>query len=417
MGTKNRKKCWVGLDWGDSEHSLCVLDASNGEVSCFSVKHNTEGLAALAKRLVACGDVLGIGVETHRHLVVHHLLETGYTIYSINPKIVKTWRESLKAQPSKTDKIDAVAIATGLLHYSSQFKPYRPADPLTRELAMLCEDEMTLIGQRTALVNQLQAALKQYYPQALDFFSDWSKRTAWDFLIRYPNSQCFLRAKKKGLIGFLKTHKIGISPRWEERIESRKNGKWRVDKAVGAAKEFLSVSLCRQLIRLEVTLKAYRQRIDELFSTHPDAKLFLSLPGAGSKLAARLSIYFGSERERFESAEGLQQLSGVVPVSKQTGGSRKKPVVVFRRAVQPGFRATMHLFAFCSVRYCVWAKAFYSRARDNGQTHALALRNLGAKWIKIIYRMWQSGEPYDDARYLHALIAHGSPLVEYMKTA
>lgn len=38
MGKNNPKKCWVGLDWGDSEHSICILDCQNGETTRFEVK-------------------------------------------------------------------------------------------------------------------------------------------------------------------------------------------------------------------------------------------------------------------------------------------------------------------------------------------------------------------------------------------
>ena len=63
------------------------------------------------------------------------------------------------------------------------------------------------------------------------------------------------------------------------------------------------------------------------------------------------------------------------------------------------------------------AKAFYCQAREKGDSDALALRKLGAKWLKIIYRMWRTGEDYDEAQYLNALIKHGSPLVKYMNQA
>ena len=198
----------------------------------------------------------------------------------------------------------------------------------------------------------LQAVLKLYYPQAQAFIDDWAKPTAWDFVIRYPDQDCFRRAQKKSLTGFLKIHRIGISLQWEQRIERRKDAAWHVDQAVGAAKRLLAVSLAKQLIRLEATLNTYRKRIMELFREHPDAGIFQSLPGAGEKLAPRLLASMGKDRERFDSAQGPQQLSGVVPVSSQTGGRKKQPTVVCRHAVDHNFRTTMHLFAWCSTNYC-----------------------------------------------------------------
>ena len=417
METEKMKKCWVGLDWGDSEHSICILDCETQTTTSFEVQHNPKGMAVLFEKLSAAGEVLGVCIETHKHLVVQQLLAWGFTIYSVNPKIVKTWGEHLRVQASKSDAIDARTMAMGLHHFHKQLRPFRPADARTRELSLLCNDELNFIEQRTALVNQLQSALKQYYPQALDFIDNWARPTAWDFVIKYPQPEKLKRATKKGLIGFLKKHRIGISLKWQERIDHRNDGRWSFDPATSAAKEFLTVSIAKQLIRLEATLKSYRKRIEKLFNDHPDAAIFLSLPGCGEKLAPRLLSFFGADREHFDSAKGLQQLSGVVPVSKVSGGKRNKPTVIFRRAVQHEFRNTMHQFAFCSTSYCQWARAFYDKAKQQGDSHALALRKLGAKWLKIIYRMWQTGEKYNEAQYLNALIKHGSPLVKYMNQA
>ncbi|MCP4606988.1 MAG: IS110 family transposase [Proteobacteria bacterium] len=418
MEVKSKGKCWVGLDWGDREHSVCIMESDSRHTTVFQVKHNPEGMAELFKRLSSCGEVLGVCVETHRHLVVQQLLLQGFTLYSVNPKIVKSWRESVAVQPSKSDEIDAETMARGLCYFHDQLRRFKPDEESFRELAMLCEDEMSLIEERTALVNKLQAALKQYYPQALDFIKAWTKPTAWDFLLKYPNPDKFKRATKKGLTGFLKIHRIGISPKWEQRINDRKKGDtWRFDKAVSAAKEVLCVTLAKQLKRLEASLKMYRKRIDKRFKKQPDAGVFMSLPGCGEKLAPRLLSMFGTDRTIFDSARGLQQLSGVAPVSTATGGKKKNPKVIFRRAVKTEFRDTMHQFAWCSTSRCEWAKAVYNQAKQQGDTHGLALRKLGSKWLKIIYRMWKTSKKYDESKYLHGLIRHGSPLVEYMKRA
>lgn len=418
MEIEMMKSNWVELDWGDSEHSICILDCQTGDMERFEVKHSSKGMAELLGRLSACGEVLGVAIETSKHLVVQQLLNAGYTIYPINPKLVKSWRENLKVQPSKSDKIDATVIAHGLSHYHDQLKPFFPGDAQSRKLAMLCNDEIGFIKAQTALVNKLQAALKLYYPQALKFIDNWAAPTAWAFVIKYPNPSKFQRATKKGLESFLKAHRTGISEKWEERIANRKDEQsWSFDEATSETKEILVIHLAKQLVQLKGILKDYRKKIDSLFSDQMDADLFQSLPGAGPKLAPRILSFFGEDRTRFDSAKGLQELSGVVPVSKVSGGKKKKPTVLFRRAVQHGFRNSMHQFAFCGIKQSSWAKAFYDRAKENGQSNSLALRNLGVKWLKIIYRMWQTGEKYDEARYLKALIEHGSPLVSYMRQA
>jgi len=74
------------------------------------------------------------------------------------------------------------------------------------------------------------------------------------------------------------------------------------------------------------------------------------------------------------------------------------------------WRDILHLFAFCSTRFCQWAKAFYDLCRERGNSHATALRKLADKWLKIICRMIETGKPYDDKRYVECLRTNNSPI-------
>ena len=53
--------------------------------------------------------------------------------------------------------------------------------------------------------------------------------------------------------------------------------------------------------------------------THPERALFADLPGAGSVLLPRLIVAFGTQRERFASADELASYSGIAPVTQQSG--------------------------------------------------------------------------------------------------
>lgn len=405
--------CWVGVDWGGTSHRVCALDEQGKEVDAFETPHTAEGLAELTGRLSRAGAVAGVAVETTRSLVVQKLLGAGLTVYPVNPKLSHAWREGWKVSGSKSDRTDAFVLAEGLRQNSARLRPFKPDEDRTRELRMLCADECTLIAQRTALVSQLQAALKEYYPQALEWFEDWTGAAAWDFVLTFPTPEALRNASRKRLFGFLKVHRIGLRPIWEERAAKSRNGPaWPSDPAATAAKSVLAVTLAKSLRTLQASLQEYRARIEKLYGDHPDSSLFDSLPGAGPKLAPRLLSHFGADRSRFDSADALEQLSGTSPVTLQSGRSK---TVTMRRQCQKAFRNTLHLWAFQTTLYCGWARAFYARARRAGQGHALALRNLARKWLGILYRMWRDRRPYDEGRYLTALIRHGSPLVREIR--
>jgi hypothetical protein len=66
-----------------------------------------------------------------------------------------------------------------------------------------------------------------------------------------------------------------------------------------------------------------------------------------------------------------------------------------------------------SVRHSFWARAFYMQQRAKGKSHQVAVRAQAYKWIRIIYRCWQTRQPYSEVEYLESLRQKGSPLLKY----
>jgi len=272
---------------------------------------------------------------------------------------------------------------------------------------------MTLVTQRTALANCLKDPVKKYHPEVLAWFDDLTKTTACDFVLAFPTPQALREAKPRELQKFLAAHRIGLSPRWQARITARGQGPaWPCDEATVRAAAGFAASQAKLIKCLNQSLADSGAAIAALFAQHPDAPLFASLPSAGAKNGARLLALFGSDRERFQDAADIQALDGVVPLTKQSGKSKD---VLFRWACRKEGRNTLFLFAFTTLRQSVWARAFYDQQREKGHSHARALRALGAKWVKIIFRMWKTRTPYDERRYLQSLKDHGSPLIDYIE--
>jgi hypothetical protein len=178
---------------------------------------------------------------------------------------------------------------------------------------------------------------------------------------------------------------------------------------VTRAKSRLAVSLVKVLRTLQSQLEAYRAEIERLFAQHPDQELFGSLPGAGDKLAPRLLSEVGADRSQYPDAQGLQCLAGTAPVSFQSGQIRKAKI---RWHCNSHLRHAVHLWSACSRKCCAWAAVYYRAQREKGKSHACALRCLGQRWLKILWKMWQSGQTYDET--LHALNQqrHGSWLLQ-----
>jgi hypothetical protein len=174
----------------------------------------------------------------------------------------------------------------------------------------------------------------------------------------------------------------------------------------------------RNLVELIATLRAGIAELDQQIATataqHPDFGVFDSFPGAGPVLAPRLLAAFGSRRERYATADEVQKLSGIAPVMKRSG---KAESVHFRRACPKFLRQTFHEWAGHSIAFCDWARIFYQQQRQHGHDHHAAVRSLAFKWIRIAFRCWHDGVPYDDARYVASLRRHGSPIAAALDAA
>lgn len=395
-----------GFDWAMEEHQFAVVDQSGTLLLNLRFKNDASGWAELREKIKAYPR-LAVAIETSCGPAVERLLELGVILYPINPKAAERFRDRKSPSGSKSDPLDAFCFADALRTDGHGWRQLRPLDPLTAELRILCRDEISLIEQRTAMILQLKAALHEYYPTALAAFDDWTHAPAWDFVLAFATPDALLKAGKRKWEKFLHVHKLYRPETSSKRLElfAKANEFAGPTQAVTKAKSLLAITLAKQLRTLQAQLDEYRDRINELFGNHPDRNCFGSLPGAGEKIAPRLLSELGNDRARFDSHEALQTYAGTAPVTQQSG---KRRTAKMRRACNKTLRATVHLWADLSRHQCAWAQAYYQHKKDRGMAHAAALRCLGQRWLKILWKMWQTKTSYDEALHTRNQVSHGS---------
>ena len=79
-------------------------------------------------------------------------------------------------------------------------------------------------------------------------------------------------------------------------------------------------------------------------------------------------------------------------------------------------RQTFVEWAAQTINKSFWAGAYYRQQKAKGCSHQAAVRALAFKWIRILYRCWQTSTPYDELTYLDALRRRGSPLLDTLGT-
>jgi hypothetical protein len=144
-------------------------------------------------------------------------------------------------------------------------------------------------GVKGSISNQLQQALHEYYPAALEAFDDWTHPATWAFVSKWPTPEALKSAGKKYWQKFLHVHRLYRPETFEKRLACfGRATEFCGSPGTTAAKSLLAVSLAKTLQALEKQLEEYRARITKAFEQHPDHDVFGSLPGAGAKIGPRL---------------------------------------------------------------------------------------------------------------------------------
>lgn len=408
---------FLGIDWANDKHDLCLLDATTGEKEFLQLAHKPEVLDAFLTQLRQRypHQPIAVGVEQARGPLLFALLKYDFlTLYPIHPTTLARYREAFSPSRAKDDPTDA-AYATELLHqHRDRLTSWTPDDATTRTIQLLVEQRRRLVNERTRCSNRLTAALKAYYPQALVWLPELCTDLACAFLTRWPTLEALQRARPATVEQFFRSHHSHGAVMARRLSEMKTATPLVTDTAVITASTLLVSALVAQL---QVTMRAiaeHEQQIEQLCATHPDFALFTSLPGAGKVFAPRLLAALGTQRDRFTDAQALACFSGVAPVIERSGHS----CWTRWRYFCPKFlRQTFVEFAGQSIPFCGWARAFYHLQRSKGKGHSAALRALAFKWIRIIWKCWQTKTPYDEARYLAQLRKTNSPLIALLEAA
>jgi transposase len=167
---------FVGIDWAKNKHEVVIVDQSGKIVAQSTVSHDAAGWQNWKQLIASYRGHLAVCVETSQGAVIERLLQSDCSVYPVHPPRAKHYRQRKISSGNKTDFLDAWALADALRMDGHTWRALGPTDPLINELRLLCRAEAAFIEQRTALVNQLQQALYEYYPSALEAFEEWTCR-------------------------------------------------------------------------------------------------------------------------------------------------------------------------------------------------------------------------------------------------
>ena len=393
---------FVAFDWADREHAWALQVAGSQQREHGTLPHKPEAIEAWAQQLHVRfgGRPVAVALEQSRGALIYALRQFPHLVlYPIHPSTSYSYRLAMFPSGSKDDPKDADLILDLIVQHRERFRALQPDTEQTRKLQMLVEKRRQMVDDKTAQRNRITDLLKLYFPQVLGWFDEIDSPIAAAFLQRWPTLEKLQREDPEVVRTFFYEHHSRSAARIEQRLgEMRQARPALTDAAVIEPAVILTQALLAVVAAVREGIAHLDQAIDQTAAAHPDYVLFASFPGAGKVMAPRLLVAFGSQRERFASAQEMQSFSGIAPVISRSGTSQRW--IHFRWACPKFLRQTFHEFAALSIAQCAWAKEFYDKKRSEKKGHHAAVRALAFKWIRILFRCWKSRTPYDESIWL-----------------
>ena len=404
----------IGIDWADKKHDICELTMGCTDYQYSVIPNTPAGVHDWANDLrkrypkhriaIACELTKGpliYALAQHKHI----------TIFPVNPASVAKYREAFTHSGAKDDPSDALILTEMLENHMSKLRKVEPESADIRTLSQYVVNRRKLVQERVKLSNRITAVLKSYYPHVLDWFKEKDTLVFCRFVARWPSLAEAKRAQSRTLIRFFNEHNSRYATVNQSRIEAIKDAvPLTNDRAVIEPSKMMVEVLIHQIEILMQAIDRLNNEIRKLYKQQSDSTIFDSFPGAGPKLAPRILVAFGTNRDRYDSAAELQMYAGISPVVERSG---QKSWTHWRYSCPKFLRQTFVEWAGQSVRFSFWAKAYYKQQIEKGKAHNTAIRSLAFKWIRIAFKCWKTKTPYDESKYLEALKLKGSPLLDY----
>ena len=396
----------AGIDWASEENALCVVDAAGGRLAEVVLAHDEAGIRALVARMRELG-VERVAIERPDGLLVDRLLDAGIAVLPVHPNALKATRPRYEASGGKSDGFDAFVLAELARTDSHRLRELTPDSDETKALRALTRTREDLVGARIRLANELRAQLDAFWPGAARIFADVDSPIALAFLERYPSPADARGLGERRLEGFLARHAYCGRRTAAEllgRLRSAPEG--RAGALEAEARRGAVLGLVAALLPIVGQIRELTSQIAGAVRAHPDGRVFLPLFKDPKSVitAARLVAEIGDDRSRYPTREALAADAGMSPVARESG---KRKVATFRWACDKRLRDAVSTLANSTRHTHPWARKVYLDARARGLEHPHAIRVLGRAWLRVLWRCWQDGVPYDPA--LHGNLVRLEP--------
>jgi hypothetical protein len=394
-------RLFVGDDWAEDHHDVELMDAA-GRV--LARKRLPEGVAGIARLHELIGEQLGedaqdaevvIGIETDRGAWVAALAAAGYTVFAVNPLQASRYRERHGVSGAKSDTGDAHMLTDMVRTDSHQLRAVAGDSADAGAVKVVARTHKTLIWERTRQVQRLRHQLREYYPAALEAFPGLDAPDALELLGKAPDPARAARLTRAQVSAALKrARRRDIAVKATAILAALRSAQLGQPPAVTAAYAVTVRSLIAVITVLNEQVKVLEEQVGAHFGRHPDAEIYLSQPGLGPILGARVLGEFGDDPHRYVSGKARKNYAATSPITRASG---KKKTVMARFIRNDRLTDALMAQAFTALSASPGARALYDAERARGTEHNAALRKLANRLVGILHGCLKTRTPYDEA--------------------
>ena len=394
---------FVGDDWAEDHHDVEVQDQHGRVMRTARLPEGVDGMArfhelvarflpddAEPAQVVVC-------IETDRGPWVRALIAAGYQVFGVNPKQAARHRELVSLSGAKSDKGDAHALADMVRTRRHQLRAVAADSDLAEAVKVVARAHQTLIWERTRHMLRLRAALREYFPAALDAYQPLTLTgvDTLELLAKAPTPDQAAKLTLAQISAALKrARRRGVADKAATIQRALRTAHLRQPEIVTAAYAATIGAAVAILQTLNTQIRAMEGQVEAHFGQHPDAEIYLSQPGIGAILGARVLAEFGDAHDRYADAKARKNYAGTAPITRQSGKSK---TVHARIVHNDRLVDALHTQAGAAILHDPAVRAYYDELRAREIGHNAALRQVGNRLVGILHGCLKTATLYDQA--------------------